>query len=217
MNDELPETERTRLRRRRERGHFDRQTIHGILDAMPMCHVGCAIDGTPVVMPTLQWREGDSVYWHASGGGRGVKAWVKGPVCLTVSILDGLVLARSGLHHSANYRSVMVFGQPRLVEDPTRKNELFNGLIEALYPGRSRELRPLTPSEIKRTAILSLPIAEASAKIRAHGAVDEEADYDWPVWSGVVPVRLQVMQPEPDPRNIEGIDVPDYVRRLTLG
>ena len=217
MNSELQKTERTRLRRMRERGHFERDTIHRILDAMPMCHVGYVIDDAPVVMPTIQWREGNHVYWHASNGGRGVKAWVARPVCLTVSILDGLVLARSGLHHSANYRSVMVYGQPLLVEDPERKRNLLNGLIDTLYPGRSETLRPITASEIKQTAVLSLPIEEASAKIRAQGPVDDEGDYEWPVWSGTVPVRMQVLAPEPDPRNLDGLEVPDYVRQLSLG
>ena len=168
-------------------------------------------------MPTIQWREGDHVYWHASNGGRGVKAWVRGPVCLTVSILDGLVLARSGLHHSANYRSVMVFGKPDLIEDPGQKRDRLNGLIDALYPGRSETLRPITASEIKQTAVLCLPIEEASAKIRHQGPVDDEGDYEWPVWSGTVPVRMQVMVPEPDPRNLDGLEVPDYVRKLSLG
>ena len=217
MRETLPETERTRLRRMRERGHFDRETIYGILDAMPMCHIGYVIDGSPIVMPTIQWREGAHVYWHASNGGRGVKAWMEQPVCLTVSLLDGFVLARSGLHHSANYRSVMIFGQPVVIQESEEKRDKLNRLIDTLYPGRSQLLRPITGSELKRTAVLSMPIEEGSAKIRRQGPVDDEPDYDLPIWAGTVPVRMQVMEVEPDPRNLDGLDVPDHVSRFELG
>lgn len=217
MGDQLFQTERTRLRRLRERGRFDRETICGILDAMPMCHVGYVADGIPMVIPTIQWREGDHVYWHASNGGRGVKAWRERPVCLTVSLIDGLVLARSGLHHSANYRSVMIFGQPTLIDDPAQKRERLDGLIDSLFPGRSGMLRPTTDSEIKRTAMLTLPIEEASAKVRTGGPVDDDADYELPIWAGTVPVRMQVMAAEPDPRNLDGLATPDHVRGLKLG
>jgi len=217
MNDVLPKTERTRLQRMRERGCFDRETIYAILDAMPMCHIGYVINGSPVVMPTFQWREGDHVYWHASNGGRGVKASEKSSVCLTVSLLDGLVLARSGLHHSANYRSVMVFGQPTMITDPDHKRAKLNSLIDALYPGRSDTLRPMTDTEVKQTAVLSLPIEEASAKIRDKGPVDDEEDYGLPIWAGTIPVRMRLMKPKPDPRNLEGLGMPDYVRSLTIG
>lgn len=217
MNDVLPVTERTRLRRYRERGHFDRETIYSILDAMPMCHIGYSIDDAPVVMPTFQWREGDHVYWHASSGGRGIKAAEGSPVCLTVTLLDGLVLARSGLHHSANFRSVMIFGTPSKLSDPDQKRKKLNGLIESLYPGRNQALRPMTESEAKRTTVLSLPIEEASAKIRDQGPVDDEEDYGLPIWSGVIPIKMQLMEPVADPRNLAGVEMPDYVRELKLG
>lgn len=217
MNDELPVTERTRLRRKRERGHFERTTIHAILDAMPICHIGYLLDGAPVVMPTLQWREGERVYWHASSGGRGIRAQRGAQVCLTVSLLDGLVLARSGLHHSANYRSVMIFGEAVETVDAEVKAAKLNGLVEALYPGRSRLLRPISAQELRQTAVLSLPIDEASAKIRAAGPVDDEADYALPVWAGTVPVSIQLGTPEPDPRNLDGVELPDHVRNLRLG
>lgn len=217
MSDKVEVTQRTRLRRMRERGHFDRGTIHAILDAMPLCHIGYVQDGAPVVMPTMQWRENDHVYWHASNGGRGVKAWRESPVCLTVSLLDGLVLARSGLHHSANYRSVMVFGQPSMIADEAQKRERLDGLIDALYPGRSKELRPHTDSEIRQTAVFSLPIEEASAKIRTGGPVDDEKDHALPIWAGTVPIRLNTQEPEPDPGNPASVDVPHYVSELSLG
>ena len=217
MNEQLQQTERTRLRRLRERGHFDRSTIYSILDAMPMCHVGYILDGSPVVMPTFQWREGDHVYWHASNGGRGIKAACGNPVCLTVSILDGLVLARSGLHHSANFRSVMVFGEPQPVTDPEQKKRKLNGMIDTLYPGRSEILRPISDIEIKQTAVLSLPIEEASAKIREGGVADDEEDYALPIWAGTLPVRMQVLEPLADPRNLEAVEMPEHVRRFSLG
>jgi len=217
VNDTLPLTDRTRLRRMRERGHFDRETIYSILDAMPMCHIGYVLDDSPVVMPTIQWREGDHVYWHASNGGRGVKAWRRLPVCLTVSLLDGLVLARTGLHHSANFRSVMVFGQPVMITDPDRKRVKLSKLIDTLYPGRVSTLRPMTDTEVKRTAVFSLPIEEASAKVRDMGPVDDEGDYGLPIWSGTIPIQMKTMQAVPDPRNPEGLDTPDYVRDLILG
>lgn len=217
MNDVLHKTERTQLRRMRERGYFDRETMYSILDAMPMCHIGYVINDSPVVMPTFQWREGGHVYWHASSGGRGVKAWQDGLVCLTVSLLDGLVLARSGLHHSANYRSVMIFGRPTRITDPDQKRAKLTSLIDNLYPGRSKTLRPMTETEVKQTAVLSLPLEEASAKIRAQGPVDDEEDYNHPVWAGTIPMQMQLMKPEPDPRNLKGLDTPEYVRSLTLG
>jgi uncharacterized protein len=217
MSDLLKKTERTRLRRLRERGHYDRETIYEILDAMPMCHIGYMQQGSPVVMPTIQWREGDHIYWHASSAGRGVKAWLQGEVCITVSLLDGLVLARSALHHSANFRSVLIFGQPTLITDYDEKYQKLNGLIDHLYPGRSPDLRPMTDAEVKQTAVLSLPVEEASAKIRNTGVSDDEEDYAQAVWSGVIPIKTQLMEPEPDGRNLEGIEMPDYVKQISIG
>ena len=217
MSETVKMTERTRLRRLRERGHYDRETIDSILDAMPMCHIGYQQNDVPAVMPTIQWREGDRVYWHASSGGRGVKAWCEQPVCLTVSLLDGLVLARSGLHHSANYRSVMVFGQPIEVKDPQIKAARLDGLIDHLYPGRSKEIRPMTDIENKQTAVFYLPIEEASAKVRNTAVVDDEEDYSIPVWSGVIPIRMQALEAEPDPRNLPGVASPDYVGKARIG
>ena len=217
MNNILDATKRTRLRRLNERGHFDRKTINAILDAMPLCHIGYVIDGSPVVMPTFQWREGDHIYWHASNGGRGVKAAVNTEICLTVSLLDGLVLAKSAINHSSNFRSVMIFGRPTLITDPEQKEAKLNGLIDALYPGRSSTLRPLTDIEIKQTAVLSLPIEEASAKIRDKGVVDDEEDRDFPVWAGIIPVKMETLSPQSDPHNIEGIKMPDHVSSFKLG
>jgi len=217
MADTLETTERTRLRRYHERGHFDRATIDAILDAMAMCHVGYLIKGKPVVMPTFQWREGDHVYWHASSAGRGIRNAEGTEVCLTVSILDGLVLARSGMHHSANSRSVMIFGTPRRITDEKEKLEKLKGFIDKMYPGRWDTLRPVTAQEAKATAILSLPITEASAKVRTGGPVDDEEDYALPIWAGVIPISMQVGAPVPDERNLPEVDEPAHVRRFKIG
>lgn len=213
----LNKTERTRLRRAHQRGHYDTDTIHAILDAQPLSHLAYVLDGSPVCMPTIQWREGDRVYWHASSAGRGVKAALAGEVCLSVSILDGLVLARSAFHHSVNFRSVLVFGQPELVEDAREKADKLGRLIDHLYPGRNGTLRPMTDQEIKATAVLSLPIDEASAKIRTGGPVDDEADYALPIWAGVLPVGMSVGAAIPDPKNIDGVEMPQHLDAVQLG
>ena len=217
MPDKVEQTERTRLRRYHERGHYDRATIDAILDAMPLCHVGYLIDGKPVVMPTFQWREGDHVYWHASSAGRGIRNAEDNEVCLTVSILDGLVLARSGMHHSANSRSVMVFGTARRITDPAEKLDKLKGFIEKMYPGRWDTLRPISDQEAKATAILSLPITEASAKVRSGGPVDDEEDYALPIWAGVIPVSMHIGEPVPDGRNLPDVEEPAHVRGFRIG
>lgn len=217
MPDKVEQTERTRLRRYHERGHYDRATIDAILDAMPLCHVGYLIDGKPVVMPTFQWREGDHVYWHASSAGRGIRNAQDNEVCLTVSILDGLVLARSGMHHSANSRSVMIFGTARRITDPAEKLDKLKGFIEKMYPGRWDTLRPISDQEAKATAILSLPITEASAKVRSGGPVDDEEDYALPIWAGVIPVSMHIGEPVPDGRNLPDVEEPAHVRGFRIG
>ena len=217
MTETLNTTERTRLRRAHKRGDFNRDTINGILDAMPLCHVGYVLDGSPVVMPTLQWREGNHVYWHGSSAGRGILASLEQEVCLTVSLLDSLVLARSAFHHSADFRSAMVFGRPSAIEDAAQKAEKLKNLVEHLYPGRWDSLRPMTDQEAKATTVLSLPIEEASAKVRDCGVVDDEEDYGLPIWSGVVPVKMQTLDPVADIRNMEGLAVPDHAKTLSLG
>ncbi len=213
----LPPTERTRLRRLRERGDFSRETIHAILDAMPLCHVAYCGDEGPVCLPTLQWREGNHVYWHGSSASRAIRAAADHEVCLAVSILDGFVLARSGFHHSVNYRSAMIFGRPALVSDPEQKLDRMKAFIDGLYPGRWDTLRPISASEVKATAVLGMPIDEASAKVRTGSPVDDEEDYALPIWAGVIPVRMQVMDPEPDPRNLAEVGLPAHTASLKLG
>ena len=179
---QLIPTELTKVRRVHKRGSYDREVINAILDATPLCHVGYVIEGKPAVTPTLQWREGDHVYWHGSSASRALRKSEDLDVCLTVSLLDGLVLARSGFHHSANYRSAMIFGRATKVEDVDKKAALLDNFVDHIYPGRSKILRPMTAKEIKATTVLSLPIDEASAKIRAEGVKDDEEDYALPIW-----------------------------------
>lgn len=219
MTDEqtLRITERTKLRRAYERGSFDRATINGILDATPLCHVGYLQDGKPAVTPTLHWREGDHVYWHGSSASRALRSSDGLDVCLTVTLLDGLVLARSAFHHSANYRSVMIYGRAHKIVDPQEKAEKLHSFVENLLPGRWDGLRPMTDKEIKATTILSLPITEASAKVRSGGPKDDEEDYALPIWAGVVPVSTVLGPVEDDPRNLEDVAQPAHLARIKLG
>jgi nitroimidazol reductase NimA-like FMN-containing flavoprotein (pyridoxamine 5'-phosphate oxidase superfamily) len=216
-DDRLEVTERTRVRRLHQRGAYDRATIDAILDATPMCHVGYLVDGRPAVTPTFHWREGDRVYWHGSAASRALRAAEGAEVCLTVSLLDGLVLARSAFHHSANYRSVMIFGRAEKVSDPELKTTRLRAFLEGLYPGRWSTLRPITDQELKATTVLSLPIEEASAKIRSGPPVDDEEDYALPIWGGVLPIRYAFDATQPDVRNLEGVAEPGYARDRSLG
>ena len=198
MENKAP-TDFTRLRRMHERGHFDRETIHAILDATPHCHVGHIIKGRPVVIPTLHWREGDAVYWHGSSASRMLRENASGSeACLTVTILDGYVLARSGFHHSINYRSVMCFGTPRLIENDDEKLASLKAFMDRLFPGRWEALRPVTSQELKATSILAMDLTEASAKIRTGAPGDDPEDTTWPIWGGVLPVHQAAGNPIPD-------------------
>lgn len=216
MTDTLPVTDRSRLRRAHQRGHFDRATIDAILDAQPMCSVGYVIDGRPYVTPTLQWREGDHVYWHGSSASRAMKAGRGVEVCLSVAILDGFVLARSGFNHSVNSRSVTLFGTAFVVEDPAQKRRHLARFVNGLFPGRYETLRPDTDQDIRATMVLGLKIAEGSAKIRTGGPNDPEEDRAWPVWAGVIPVGPSTGTPVPDPQMPEGIALPDPIRDFRL-
>ncbi len=192
-------TDFTRLRRMHERGHYDRDSVHAILDAAPTCHVGHIIKDRPVVIPTLHWREGDAVYWHGSAASRMLRANAAGgEVCLTATILDGYVLARSGFHHSINYRSVMCFGTPRLITDDDEKLASLKAFMDRLFPGRWDALRPVNAQELKATSILWMPLTEASAKVRSGPPGDDPEDVTWPIWGGVLPVQASAGAPQPD-------------------
>ncbi|MGZ8710992.1 MAG: pyridoxamine 5'-phosphate oxidase family protein [Thermoanaerobaculia bacterium] len=203
-------TDRTKVRRLANRGNYDRETIHAILDEALVCHVGFVVDGAPVVIPTIHWREGDRLYVHGSAASRMLRMLKDGvDACVTVTLVDGLVLARSAFHHSMNYRSVVVFGKARVVEGEDKLHAL-DALVEHVVRGRSRELRPHKEIELKQTLVLALPLDEASAKIRTGGPVDDEEDYALPIWAGVVPLRLTAGEAIAD-RDVT-VGVPEYVR-----
>ncbi|MBB4200427.1 flavin-nucleotide-binding protein [Rhodoblastus sphagnicola] len=208
-NDAGAPSARTLVKRYRHLAHYDRETIDAILDAMPVAHIAYLHEGQPIVTPTLQWREGDRVYWHGAAKGRMMRATEGADVCLTVSILDGLVLARSAFNFNVNHRSAMLFGKAEAVTDPKEKIRLLTRLVNGFAPDQWDKLRPATESEITATAILSLKIEEASAKVRSGPPEDNESDYAHPVWAGVLPIRLTVGAPEPDPRNSPGVAAPD--------
>ncbi|MFM7719387.1 MAG: pyridoxamine 5'-phosphate oxidase family protein [Actinomycetota bacterium] len=194
-------TERTRVKRIPELAHYDAEAVHGVLDAAIPCSVGYVIDGRPYVTVTAHWREGDRLYWHGSAASRFLRSVLGQQACLTAHLLDGLVLARSGFEHSMNYRSVTVFGTVDIVEDDAEKVRLLDLFLEKLVPGRARELRASTEQELKATTVLTMPIEEASAKIRTGGTDDPESDHGEPVWAGVLAIesRFTELVPETAP------------------
>jgi uncharacterized protein len=207
-------SERTRLRRRRERGSYDRAVIDAILDEALLAHIGIVErDGQPFVLPMLHARRGDLVYLHGSAAGRTLRTLAGGAqACLTVSLLDGLVLARSAMHHSANYRSVMLLGEAVCVDDPAQKREAFEAIVEHIVPGRWPDIRPPSDNELKATAIVAMSIDEASAKIRTGPPLDDEDDYALPAWAGVIPLVTRAGAPQADARLTAGIPIPGYAR-----
>ena len=214
----FPITERTRLRRRHERGRFDKATVYDILDAAMVCHIAYTIDGQPFCTPTGFWRENDKLYWHGSSASRMIRSQSDGvPVCVTVTHLDAIVLARSGFHHSVNYRSVMAFGTARLVTDEAEKLAALDGFVDRFFPGRSKEIRPANKQEIKATSFVVMPIDAASGKIRSTHVGDEEEDYVLPVWTARIPVRQVIGEPEPCPRQRPDIPVPDGMSGYIAG
>ena len=201
-----PASDRVRLRRKRERGSHERATIDAILDEALIAHLGIADEhGQPFVIPTLHARRGDVVYLHGSTASRTLRALAGGaPACLTVSLLDGLVLARAAMHHSANYRSAMLLGTARAVEAPAEKLAALQAIVEHIVPGRWAEARTPTEKELKATTVLALAIDEASAKVRSGPPLDDEPDYDLPVWAGVIPISSEAGEPQPDLRVAPG-------------
>lgn len=201
MSESYPVTRRNKVVRRHERGRYDRATVHAILDSALVAHVAYAIDGQPYCTPTAFWREGERLYWHGSSASRMIRFQSAGvPVCVTVMHLDALVLARSAFHHSVNYRSVMAFGQARLVADETEKRRAIDGFVDRFYPGRSHLLRPPTVQEIKATSFIVMEIEQASAKIRDTHVGDDEEDYELPIWAARYQVRQVIGEAEPCPR-----------------
>jgi len=211
MSD-LEPTPRTTLRRIPARGHFDRATVNAILDEALICHVGFVADGQPFVIPTIHARVDDHVFVHGSAASRMLKTLQGGvPVCLTVTLLDGLVLARSAFHHSMNYRSVVVLGEARAVTESREKRDALHAIVEHVARGRWTEVREPSAKELAGTLVLRLPIEEASAKVRTGPPVDEDEDYALECWAGVLPLRLTPGAPQPDPRMPAGRPLPPSV------
>jgi nitroimidazol reductase NimA-like FMN-containing flavoprotein (pyridoxamine 5'-phosphate oxidase superfamily) len=209
---DLEPTPRTTLRRLPARGHFDRATVNAILDEALVCHVGFVSDGQPFVIPTIHARAGDQVFVHGSAASRMLKTLQGGvPVCLTATLLDGLVLARSAFHHSMNYRSVVVLGDATPVTDEREKWDALHAIVEHVAPGRWSEVREPSAKELAGTLVLRLPIEEASAKVRTGPPLDDEEDYALECWAGVLPLRLTPGTPVPDPRMPAGRALPPSV------
>jgi nitroimidazol reductase NimA-like FMN-containing flavoprotein (pyridoxamine 5'-phosphate oxidase superfamily) len=209
-NGPPPPTERTKLRRKADRGRYDRETIVAILDEAIVCHVGFSVEGLPWVFPTAFARIGDDLYLHGAVANFALKALTAGAeACVSVTLLDGLVLARSAFHHSLNYRSVMVFGSAEAVTDDAEKRAALLAIVEHMVPGRSNATRPPTASELRSTLVVRIAIDEASAKVRTGGPIDEATDYDLPYWAGVLPLTVVRGEAQPDipstdePRNLE--------------
>ena len=207
---EMP-TARTRVVREAHRGHYDRETAYRILDEGFLCHVGFAVDGQPFVIPTLYGRKDDTLFIHGSAASRMLRNLKEGiAICVTVTLVDGLVLARSIFNHSMNYRSVVALGRATLIDDPEEKIAALHIVSEHIIPGRWDDVRQPNPSELKQTSVLKLPIEEFSSKVRTGPPIDDEEDYSFPTWAGVVPLQVKVGDPVPDARLLEGQRVPIY-------
>jgi hypothetical protein len=215
MPDFTP-TERTQVHRLPQRGVYDREAVYRILDEGLVCHVGFVAGGKPVVIPTGYGREGNTLYVHGSPASRMFRALGQGAdVCVTVTLVDGLVLARSAFHHSMNYRSVVIFGKATVLEDPAAKREALRVFTEHVAPGRWLEVRQPSEKELQATTVLALPLQEVSAKVRTGPPIDDEEDHALPVWAGVLPLELTPTLPLPDDPLSKEIAVPEYVRRYT--
>jgi nitroimidazol reductase NimA-like FMN-containing flavoprotein (pyridoxamine 5'-phosphate oxidase superfamily) len=204
-------SELTRVRRMHKRAHYDEATIHPILDAQPLCTVGYVFNGQPVVTPTLQWREGNHIYWHGSSASRMLENCEEAKVCVNVTIFDGFVMARSAFNHSCNYRSVMAFGTAFKVKEAREKEARLKAFVEHLWPGRWDILRPMPPKELKATTVLGLELDEVSAKVRSGPPGDDEEDYALPIWAGVIPLQMVAGEIVPCPRLMPGVAMPRHI------
>lgn len=211
MKNQTLRTAKTKVKRLPKRGAYDRETIYSILDEGFVCHVGFTVDAQTFVIPTGYARTGDVLLIHGSSASRMLRNLANGiEVCVTVTLVDGLVLARSAFHHSVNYRSVMIFGRAQTVEDEDEKYRALHALTEHIVPHRWDDVRLPNSKELKATTVLRLPIEEASAKIRTRSPVDDEEDYDLNVWAGVIPLKIAAGAPENDARLKADIGAPDY-------
>jgi uncharacterized protein len=210
-----PPSERARVKRYNHIAAYDRETIYAILDAMPLCHVGYVFKGSPYVTPTLQWRDGDRIFWHGSSASRMLESAEIQDVCVTVSLYDGLVMARSAYNYNINHRSVMIFGKPQKLPDEQKEAQLRN-FVNKTIPGQWERLRPVLPKELKATTVLTMSITEASAKLRA-GHTDDDDDADFPVWTGIIPVRYEIGAPIANPKNLPGVEMPPEALQFKIG
>ena len=214
MTTGFPKTPRNQVRRHPERGRYDAAEIYPIVDAALICHVGFVQDGQPFVIPTLHARQGDSILLHGARGSRMLQhVAAGGELCITVTLLDGIVLARSIFSHSVNYRSALLFGHGRLIDDPDQQILALAAFTERLLPGRWDDARPPSPVELRQTTIVEVPIASASAKVRSGPPKDDADDLGLPVWAGVLPLYQAAGAPVPDPQLAPEIEVPEYLRR----
>jgi len=205
---------RTTVKRLAKRGEYGRETINGIIDEALICHVGFVVDGSPVVIPTIHTRIGETLYFHGSAASRMLRSLRGGiDACVTITVLDGLVMARSAFHHSMNYRSVVVMGKGREVVDREEKLRVLDALVEHVCAGRVRDARPPNETELRQTLVIAMPLTEASAKIRSGPAADEEEDYALPIWAGVIPLAVTPSSPIDDERLAAGVTVPEYAAR----
>jgi uncharacterized protein len=216
MSETQMPTVRTRVVREADRAVYDRETVYRILDEGFLCHAGFVVDGQPFVIPTSYGRKDATLYIHGSAASRMLRQFKEGvPVCITVTLLEGLVLARSIFNHSMNYRSVVILGKATLVDDPEEKLAALRILSEHILPGRWKDSRQPNERELKATSVLRVPIEEFSAKVRLGPPVDDEEDYAFPTWAGVVPLEMVAGKPIDDARLLPGKEVPAYVRSYT--
>ena len=208
MSDELTPTDRTKVRRLAARARFDRATVNEVLDEAYIAHVGFVVGGGPHVLPMTYGRDGDALYLHGAAGNAMLRASAGAEVCVTVTLLDGLVLARSAFHHSMNYRSVVLFGTATQVDDDAEKRHAFDVIVEHVLAGRTGVARAATDIELRSTLVLRLPIEEGSAKVRVGGPIDDAEDMDLPVWAGVIPLRLVPSAPVQEPDQTQALPAP---------
>jgi uncharacterized protein len=207
------QSERTTVKRLANRGHYERETIDAILDEAYLCHVGIVVDGAPIVTPTLHVRMGDQLILHGSPASRMLRTATSAEICVTVTLVDGFVLARSAFHHSINYRSVVVFGQAETVP-AEEKAAVLDALVNKITPGRIPFLRPMNDQELRATSVIRVPITEASAKVRTGPPGDDEGDYELPIWAGVVPLVTSYGAPITDPAMRMDVEVPEHVEHF---
>ncbi len=200
-------TARTQIKRGLKRAEYDVDKVHAIIDEALICHVGFLVKSQPLVIPTCHWRDGNKIYWHAHSKAQNVNAPESTETCMTITLLDGLVMARSAFNHSVNYRSVMIFGKPQDITDAAEKERQLKLMVDKFSPERWDQLRPITDTEVKATGVLMMDLDEVSCKVRSGPAVDEPEDVSWPVWAGVLPMTSEFGAAQENPDTLAGYEV----------